>query len=264
MVNKSFSFLKNLLLLILLCFCMMSCDQETSLTNKPDRFGHIKDEKAAAILKKAIAFAGGLDKWESIKHLNYTKKFDLFLESGAIEKSFEQTHDYQYSPTKITIVSKENGEETKTVFQDGIYKRTKNGKAVESTQAALKKAVNTSTYVVSAPFNLLDAGAVISYDGERTMDDGRIVDVLKVVYDAERFKNHSSSETWKYYFDKNETKLVANWVKSSDHLNLVENLTFEKANGILFNKHRKSYRIDEEGNKLYFRAEYFYDNYKVE
>lgn len=250
--------------LLLLSFCLLTCNQPNPSKKITDRFEHIADKEASAILKKAIEYAGGLDQWKSIKHLTYSKKFDLFLESGAIEKSFQQRHDYQYNPSIISITSIQNDDEIVTVFQDGLYKRTKNGKPVESTQAALKKAVNTSTYVVSAPFNLLDAGAAISYDGEMTMEDGRIVDVIKVVYDAERFKNHSSSEMWKYYFDKKDGKLVANWVQSSDHLNLVENLTFERVDGILFNKHRKSYRLDEEGNKLYLRAEYFYGDYEVE
>lgn len=229
-----------------------------------DRYAHIEDAKARAIIQASIAHAGGLEKWESIKKLNYTKDFSLLLESGEMEKAYHQLHDYSWYPLKIDIKSTENGALIHTVFENGTYARTQDGKAVDISQEALVKSVNTSTYVVSLPFKLLDPGPEIIYEGETTLSDGQTVDVLKVSYNADENANHSTSDVWKYYFDKEDAKIVANWVKSIDHFSLIENLSYERAGGILFNKDRKSYRVDSLGNKLFLRAEYSYGDYVVE
>lgn len=230
-----------------------------------DRFAHIKDEKARAIIKASITHAGGIEKWESIRSLKYTKDFALLGSEGEIEKSFKQVHNYSYTigdPT-IYINSEENGDLIYTEYVNGKYHRTINGNPMDIDANQLKKAVNTSTYVIGMPFKLLDAGASINYEGELTMENGTLVDVIRVSYDPVKHDNHSTADVWKYYFDKTDHKIVGNWVQSSDHANIVENLTFERVGGILFNKHRKSYRLDSLGAKEYLRADYAYDNYDV-
>lgn len=231
---------------------------------KEDRYSHIEDTNAKSIIKRAIDHAGGLDQWESIKQLKYTKDFSLLFEDGTVEKAFKQVHNYQYSPLSIQIESEENGELIRTIQQDGGFTRTVNGSELETSQEALAKAVNTSTYVVSMPFKLLDPGAQLSYEGVQTLEGGAEVDVIKVAYNADKHANHSTSDVWKYYFSKEDGRILANWVDAGDHFALIENLSFVREGGILFNKERKSYRVDSLGNKLYLRAEYLYDNYAVD
>lgn len=245
-------------LLIILASCSPAAEQEV------DRFAHIQDEKAREIIKASIEHAGGLALWESIKSLKYTKDFSLLHGDGSVEKAYAQVHDYRYNPLSIDIKSKENGELIHTTFKDGKYIRTKDGAATDATTAALTKAINTSTYVIGMPFKLLDPGAAIVYDGELTLEDGKLVDVVKVSYNPVKNKNHSTADVWKYYFDKDEKRIVGNWVQSSDHANIIENLTVERVGGILFNKIRKSYRLDSLGKKEYVRADYSYDNYELE
>lgn len=250
--------MKHLCLLLLISLSL-GC----SPTTPTDPYAQIEDAQARTIIQASIEHAGGIERWQNIKQLRYTKDFQLSLESGEVEKTYEQVHDYQYDPLVIDIQSVENGQTIHTQLEEGIYTRTIDGNPADVTQDALAKAVNTSTYVIGMPFKLLDPGAKISYEGETTMHDGRTVDVIRVDYNAEENDNHSTTDTWKYYFDKPDRKIVANWVKTSDHYSMVENISFVRVNGILFNRERKSYRVDSLGKRLWLRAAYIYDNYSL-
>jgi len=260
---KSICQMKNYILFFLVLM-LCACNQSSQV----DRYAHLDDTIVKTIVKKAINHAGGIDKWESIKRLRYTKDFALLSATGEVEKTFKQVHDYQYRDSdksdRIDIKSTENGDLIHTVYAKYEYSRTKNEDWLKIDQETLEKAVNTSLYVVGMPFKLLDEGAKITYEGETNLKDIGLVDVLRVEYDADKHDNHSTSDIWKYYFDKKDGKIVANWVQSSDHANIVENLSFERVGGILFNKKRKSYRLDSLGNKDYVRADYDYGNYQVE
>jgi hypothetical protein len=249
------------LALLLVWVILLACETPRE---QVDPYAQIQDEKARAIIQTSIEHAGGIARWQNLKRLSYTKDFQLFLESGEVEKTYEQVHDYQYDPLIIDIQSVENGQTIHTRLEEGIYTRTIDGTPADASQDVLEKAINTSTYVIGMPFKLLDPGAKIRYEGEATMHDGRTVDVIRVDYNAEAYDNHSTTDTWKYYFDKTDRKIVANWVKTSDHYSLVENISFVRADGILFNRQRKSYRVDSLGNRLWLRASYLYDNYQLD
>ena len=243
--------------------CRTDLSSESAIVDE-DPYAHIEDEKARLIIQSAIEYAGGLDTWQQMRRLQYTKNFSLLLASGETEKRYEQVHDYTMEPYLIDIQSLENGQMIHTRLADGVYSRTQDGEPVDVSQEALEKGMNTSTYVIGIPFKLIDPGAEITYEGELTLDDGRLVDVIRFSYDAKAHDNHSSSDTWKFYFDKENREVVANFIITPDHYSLVENLTTERVGGILFNKERKSYRVDSAGNKLYLRASYVYDNYEVQ
>lgn len=236
------------------------CKQDSLVV---DRYAHIADQKARDIIKASIIHAGGIEKWESMKQLNYTKDFSLLLPDGEVERSFSQVHEYKYNPLDIVIKSKENDDLIETKLKHGKYTRLKNGITSEAKEEALVKAVNTSTYVIGMPFKLLDPGVEIVYDGEHTLENSKKVDVIQVSYDPDKNENHSTADVWKYYFDKKDRKIVGNWVQTGDHANIIENITFERVGGVLFNKRRKSFRLDSLGNKEHVRADYYYDNYDV-
>jgi len=254
--------LKNYILWSLWIFLVISigCTQESKVV---DRYEQISDSIARDIIKASISHAGGIEKWESIKQLNYTKDFSLLLPDGKVERSFEQVHEYHYEPLDLLIMSKENGDMIQTQLKDGKYSRLKNGEPMDIKKEALVKAVNTSTYVIGMPFKLLDPGVEIVYDGELLLENNNLVDVIEVSYDPGKNKNHSTADVWKYYFDKDDRKIVGNWVQTGDHANIIENLTYERVGGILFNKKRKSWRLDSLGKKTHVRADYDYNNYEV-
>ena len=222
------------------------------------------DEKSIEIIDQSIKHCGGIKKWQDMKSLSYHKDFQLLDAEGNIEKDYRQTHSYKYNPTHIHIYSIENGDTIITEYVNQTYSRSINGQYINTPQESIAKSINTSTYVIGIPFKLLDKGTLLTYDGERTLDSGQTVDVISASYDADKYDNHSSTDHWKYYFDKENRRVVGNWVQTSDHYSQIENLTFIEEGGILFNGRRESNRVDEKGNKLFLRARYNYYNYKVE
>ena len=256
--------LKTSLFCFIALFCLACSQTEIKQVDKQKTpFAHITDNSVRTILQKSIAKHGGLDTWQAKKKLSYSKDFSLLKENGELEKKFQQKHSYEYKPLKITINSTENGQVIQTVLKNGTYSRTQDGKVLDLPKNKLQKAVNTSLYVIGIPFKLLDEGAKITHIGVDTVLN-KAADVLEVRYDTKQYVNHSSNDIWRYYFDQTDGTVLANWVQTDDHANLVENLTFEKVGGILFNKQRKSWRLDSLGNKAYLRADYLYDNFDLE
>lgn len=254
----------TIILFLFLTACQSAPVKEVVAEETPDHFSHIEDEKARNILEAAVDYAGGLEAWRKISRLRYDKTFSLFSASGEVEKTFEQIHDYTVSPKVIDIQSVENGTLIHTRLVDTVYTQTADGEPTEKTQTAIEKGINTSTYVIGLPYKLLDAGAEVIYAGEKTMDTGQVVDVLEVRYNPTQHANHSSADTWYFYFDQENRNMVANFIVSPDHFSLVENTSFQRVGGTLFYKDRKSYRVDSLGNKLYLRATYTYENFVVE
>lgn len=228
-----------------------------------DRYAHIEDEKAREIIKKAIVYSGGLEQWESKKSLRYSKDYTLFLKSGRIEKKVSQSHDYKYAPLYVDIKSKENEVLIHTWQQNDSYQQTRDGEIIDRPKEDIARSINTSTYLLGMPFKLLDEGAAIQYGGTRKFK-GKDVDVINVKYDDQKCENHSSTEFWKFYFEKTTAQFAGYWVQVSNHYNTVENISFKRAGGLLFIKERKSYRADSLGNRLYLRADYVYGDYEVE
>lgn len=257
--------LSSLFLLFLLAGCAQPTDQPKKEVAKEidpaSPYSHIKDEKARDLIRASIEEAGGLERWNNLKQLSYTKEFSLLREDGSVEKSYDQLHEYQFNPARIKITSIENGDTLVTTQVGRQFSRTKNGEKMEANPTSLEKAINTSTYVIGIPFKLLDPGAQISYIGPTSLPDGRTAEVIEVQYDAETNENHSTSDVWRYYIDKNTAQIIANWVDAGDHYALILNNSFESANGILFHGNRESYRVDEAGKPLFLRARYEYGNY---
>ncbi len=255
--------MKIFILLLLLLLGLSSCRRAATPKQSHDRYAHIADHKIRNILIASIGDAGGLDQWNSIQDLQYTKNFSLYNSDGSIEKSVQQTHDYIYFPLELKITSIENQDTIVTQLKLGKYSRTKNGKLADTSQTDLAKSINTSTYVIGMPYKLLDEGARLTYLGRKVLDSGSAVDIIQASYNPSNYKNHSSDHTWRYYFDTDNARIVACWVDAGDHYSLVENISFKKVNGFLLFDERKSYRIDSSGNKLYLRADYKYGNYKI-
>jgi len=239
---------------------LLACNSSDSTTIDP--YAHIQDVKARQIIRNSITDAGGLEKWKSIQSIHYKKNFELLKEDGTIEKTYKQDHSYDFPKNEYVIQSEENGDNIISSKINTLYTRSKNGENLDTDPETIQKSINSSVYVLAIPFKLLDPGAKISYLGVDTISSVP-VDVIQADYDPAKNENHSSKNAWKFYFDQKNSRIIANWIESSDHFNIVENLEFERVEGILFHKHRKSYRVNEDNEKLYLRAEYKYFDYNL-
>lgn len=246
--------------IVLFLSLILGCHKQ-SKSNDP--FDHLEDKRIRRILENAIQVHGGLENWRAIKSLNYRKDFQLFDANGQIEKSFEQIHQYTYIPFSINIQSRENGVLTYTTYKDNRYSQQINGSEANIDSNRIKKSINTSTYVIGIPFKLLDRGAKMKYLGKDSLPNGQLAEVLQVIYDADQYENHSTSDEWRYYFDPADYKVLANWVKTSDHANLILNESFIEEEGFLLFHKRSSYRLDQNEEIDFLRASYDYHDYEI-
>ncbi|MBT8273402.1 MAG: hypothetical protein KJO77_06330, partial [Bacteroidia bacterium] len=127
--------------------------------------------------------------------------------------------------------------------------------------AELMKMTNSffaAFHVACKPFDLIDENTTLNYSGE-TEVNGRLCHTIDVSYT----NDGPDADKWSYFIDTETFEVIANKVVLTDHTSLIENLTFDTSTDFKFNAHRKSYRLNAEGEKTYLRAEYFYSNFKV-
>ncbi len=236
---------------IYLCVIVFSCEQEQKLT-------------AQNIVARSIEAHGGLDLWKEAKSLSFDKSTILFKRNGSIEKEIKQRQEFQLQP-KLTGTF----HDLKLIGNQGFhydgetYWKMANDSVWEVSDSLemsnLKNTLMAAHYVVCQPFKLLDANAILNYKGVEEMDDKR-VHAIEVSYKGDL----ENSDQWIFYFEVESFKLIANKVKHNTNISLIKNLSFDKSSGMMFNAHRKSYTLTEEGTIDYLRAEYLYENFEVE
>ncbi len=214
------------------------------------------------IIKKSIEAHGGIESWQKIKQLSFDKETTLFNEDGSVELKTEQFQLFQFG-TKLfgKIEWENNGNDISIIYDDEKISKSINDSVVNS-ESELEKASSAfwaAYYVACKPFDLIGENADLLLAGETDLEGKRCY-VVNVSY-----KNDTvDADHWSYIIDAETFKVVANKVVLKNHTSWVEHLTFDTSTPLIFNAHRKSYRLNEAGEKTYLRAEYFYSNYKIE
>lgn len=247
----------------LFCIMLSSCATSVKVQNP---YGHIGDQQVVEILQKSFSTLGGLDNWQNKKTLKYRKHTTLYLESGAVERDIKQQHDYVYQPKKEINISWKNSkgqEERVTATDEKIAKYIDNKEDLTAKESALQTSLVTSLFVVGVPFKMLDKGVELSYAGSDKLEDGQVVEVVKAVYNPSTNAHHTTPDTWWYYFDKNDYRLVGYMVKHDDHYSYVKNMEYAKVGSFIFPAKRESYRISSKREILYLRAKYTYEDWSV-
>jgi hypothetical protein len=232
---------------VLLSFTLLSCQKKLT---------------GLQIIEKSIKAHGGLESWQKIKQLSFDKETTLFNEDGSIELKTEQFQLFQFG-TKLfgKIEWQNNGNDISIIYDDEKISKSINDSVVDS-ESELVKASNAfwaAYYVACKPFDLISENTKLVLSGEIDFEGKRCY-VISVFYKNDEI----DADRWSYIIDAESYKVVANKVVLKDHTSWVENLTFDTSTPLIFNAHRKSYRLNEVGEKTYLRAEYFYSNFKVE
>jgi len=237
------------------------CSQSRDSASPEDPYAHIADEQVRDVLRKAISAAGGIHKWRAVERLSYTKRSRLLLEDGAIEWEVVQRHEYQMRPGFTADISwEENGNSHIIRYEDGEAVKEVNG-VPDST--SVEETVMSALYTLGMPYKLLDAGANLRYEGVDTLRDGTTVDVIKATYRPEEHQNHSTSDVWWYYFDRDDGSYRAAMVYHPPTYAYIENVEIHKDLPLRFNAHRKSYRSDSLRNIRFLRAEFWYSDFDI-
>lgn len=218
------------------------------------------EEQAQVLLQKSMEAHGGAEKWSTISSLKFRKWTRLIQEDGTVEIELNQWHEFRFKPffewkitwTKDSIshVSTWDGSQMRYFMGDNEVKN-------EGFLASKKKDFDAAFYTVAQPWKLLDEGTMLSYEGQKTLENGKLVEVIRVDYGPE-------ADTWWYYFDPKTFLMVGNEIQLKDHRSLVYNLGFEEKEGFKLHGKRESFRVNEQGEKLFLRAEYIYSDYEIE
>lgn len=219
-----------------------------------------KEEKGKAIVLDGVEAHGSMKTYKALSSLSFTKQTKLYKEDGRLESDVTQKQFFQFKPEFLTEIDWEAKGKLHKIFYNGSKAiKTINGQVVNDSLEVLKaeNAAKAAFYVFFQPFKLIEDDPTLVYEGELQLNDSTNTKVVRVAY-----KNDTeNSDKWKYYFNDDDI-LVANSVTLTDHNSLIENHTYQKVNGLLFNKYRKSYRVDKDLNKKYLRAEYWYTDVK--
>ena len=221
-----------------------------------------KDEKLSAdtIIKNTVEAYGGEERWELIKQLSFDKKVTLFLEDGTVERETNQFQLFQFNDAFGKIEWEENAVEHQILFEKNKINKIENDSALisQSDLNRAERAFFASEYVIKQPFDLLRDDVILTRETDTLIND-KVCYVVSIAY-----KNEApDADRWYYIIDQSSFVILANKVVLKDHTSWVENLTFDTETDFRFNAHRKSYRLNEKGEKTYLRAEYFYSNYSV-
>ena len=219
---------------------------------------------AAEVVEKGIEMAGTMEKWKNVASLQYTKKSRLLLENGEVESDVTQRHQYIYRPNKSVRISWVVDKDSFLIIHnDSVSQKFKNDSLVDQ-GTGVKAIVNSATYVLGMPFKLLDKGTVLSYSGLKSFNAIDTVHTVNATYAPAEHKNHSTQDEWWYHFDKDSGAFTGSMVYHAPTYALIENLSMITEKGLTFPKHRKSYRCDADGNKVFLRAEFWYSDYSIE
>jgi len=206
----------------------------------------LPENEAGRTVKKAIAEAGGWEKWAAKKTFSYVKTMEYFDSTGVRERQLQQLHQYQLQPQFKARINWEEGGDQFVIINDGQQAwKYKNG--VEMTdQASRNQAWNSSFgshYVVSMPFKLTDPGVILTDEGLDTLPGKKAVLALKVAYEK-GVGSAGGIHVWRYYFDKETYRLAANFLDYGEGYSFTTYETFKTVDGILVAEERHGYTVN--------------------
>ncbi|GAB3218422.1 hypothetical protein J0A67_02710 [Algoriphagus aestuariicola] len=237
----------RLSLLLLLClFSLWSCEPSP-------------EKKAKELIERSIEAHGGSEAWEKISILKFRKKTRLYNEDGTVESELDQEMEFRLKPRLEGKITWEKDSIKHVLSWDGVQMRYFMGENEVKNPAFLaskKKDFDAAYYTISQPWGLLGDGATLTYEGQKTLENGKTVESVRVDYG-------SDTDLWFYYFDPNSVVMVGNEVHAKDHRSLIYDLSLVEHDGLKFHGQRDSWRIDERGKRLFLRAEYVYSDYEI-
>ena len=218
---------------------------------------------AKQLLSKSIDAHGGLEFWQKVDTLSFTKKTILYNRKGLKEKEITQHQSFyggNFINGKITTI----GTDKSSISIIGnVYTKRVGDALISISNNEMKSITNafkSAYYVISQPFNLMESGALLSYKKDTILNDEKTF-VVDVSYEEDQ--NTNTPDQWTYFINAKTYLIVAAKVFHSPTVSFIENINFNKETPFVFNAERESVFLNKDGSKDYLRASYFYSNYKV-
>lgn len=215
------------------------------------------------ILSKSLEAHGGLEIWQQVDTLSFTKKTILYNREGLKEKEITQHQSFYGGDFINGEITPIGVDKSRISIIGDIY-----SKSIEDSLAMLtdddvksiNKSFRSAYYVISQPFNLKQSDALLFYKKD-TILNGEKTFVVDVSYRED--ENTNTPDQWTYFFNAKTYLIVAAKVFHSPTVSFIENIKFNKETPFVFNAERESVFLNKDGSKDFLRASYFYSNYKV-
>lgn len=212
------------------------------------------------ILERSVEVHGGLESWDQLKSISFTKKTILYNEDASVKRESVQNQKFVFGSNPSAFINSvldsiiyQLVDDTVTIdFADSVFV----AQGVE--QDRLKAMFSSALYVTSQPFGLLKSGAIFTRELD-TVIGKKEVFAIRISYPDDQ----SDSDQWTYYFDQKDFRVRACKVRHNQRVSLIENTSYDLSTPFLFNATRKS-TILEKGRAKFVIAQYEYSNYKVE
>jgi hypothetical protein len=218
---------------------------------------------ANQILKKSLKAHGGLELWQKIDTLSFTKRTILYNQEGVKEKEIIQHQSFYGGIPLHGKISSLGTEKSSISVINGVYTNSIRDSLIPITDHEIK-AINNSFksayYVISQPFNLKESDALLVYKKD-TILNGEKTFVVDVSYRED--ENTERPDQWTYFFNAKTFLVVAAKVFHSPTISFIKNTKFNIKTPFVFNSERVSVFMNKDGSEDYTRAAYFYSNYKV-
>ncbi len=253
----------KILCLIFILFSFISClDREERQKKTP--FDHIGEKKVRRILKRAIAQAGGWERWDRLKSIHYKKRSLLLLEGGAVESDLTQSHDYIMTPEfSASILWVKDSVDYEINYSKSSAKRWVDQINDDSNPSDIRESVMSALYVLGMPFKLLDEGVELTYQGTTKFMDSVEADIIHATYNPKTYNSHTTDDRWWFYFDSKTGYFLGSKVFHPPTYALIHNMKFTDKINLKFPERRKSYRTDSLGNIKFLRAEFWYSHFEI-
>ena len=218
---------------------------------------------AKQLLSKSIDAHGGLEFWQKVDTLSFTKKTILYNQEGVKEKETIQHQSFyggNFINGNITTIGTDKS--SISIIGD-VYSKRIGDTLISVSNNEMKSITNafkSAYYVISQPFNLMESGALLSYKKDTILNDEKTF-VVDVSYEEDQ--NTNTPDQWTYFINAKTYLIVAAKVFHSPTVSFIENINFNKETPFVFNAERESVFLNKDGSKDYLRASYFYSNYKV-
>ena len=215
------------------------------------------------ILSKSLEAHGGLEIWQQVDTLSFTKKTILYNREGLKEKEITQHQSFYGGDFINGEITSIGVDKSRISIIGDIY-----SKSIEDSLAVLtdddvkliNKSFRSAYYVICQPFNLKQSDALLFYKKD-TILNGEKTFVVDVSYKED--ENTNTPDQWTYFFNAKTFLVVAAKVFHPPTISFIKNTKFNTKTPFVFNSERVSVFMNNDGTEDYTRAAYFYSNYKV-
>ena len=205
------------------------------------------------ILSKSLEAHGGLEIWQQVDTLSFTKKTILYNREGLKEKEITQHQSFYGGDFINGEITSIGVDQSRISIIGDIY-----SKSIEDSLAVLtdddvkliNKSFRSAYYVICQPFNLKQSDALLFYKKD-TILNGEKTFVVDVSYRED--ENTNTSDQWTYFFNAKTYLIVAAKVFHSPTVSFIENIKFNKETPFVFNAERESVFLNKDGSKDFLK-----------